>query len=196
MLKNRGNIAKASEFCKEFWRLSRQHAAVGLETQFFPSSFFLALSDWYRLRLKDLLIKTRKNSILYRAGTKCGHLADTGRRILYRILTLFSFFYLRVITMTTIIHMAHESPYGYGWAVYKELMLFTNVFTLNYKLMIIFLCYIAQKYRFAKFESWSGNLFKTVWINFYQFEMWCAKNQKGCHAVCDKYGLIWVFPCA
>ena len=64
--------------------------------------------------------------------------------------------------MTIIIHMAHESPYGYGLAVYKELMLYTNVFTVKYKLIIIFLYYIAQKYRFDKFESWSGNLFQTV----------------------------------
>ena len=64
--------------------------------------------------LKDLLIKMPKNSVLYRAGTKCGHLADTGRRILYRILTPFCFFYLGVITMTIITHIGHESTFGHN----------------------------------------------------------------------------------
>ena len=64
--------------------------------------------------------------------------------------------------MTIIIHMARESPYGYSLALYKELMLYTNVITVNYKLMIIFLCYFAQNYRFAEFESWAGSLFLTV----------------------------------
>ena len=63
--------------------------------------------------------------------------------------------------MTTIIHMAHESPYGYSLAVFKELMLYTNVFTVNYKLMLILLCNIAEKYRFVKFESGSGNRFQS-----------------------------------
>ena len=63
--------------------------------------------------------------------------------------------------MTIIIHMARESPYGSSLAVYKELMLYTNVFTVNYKFMIILLCYIAKKYRFVKFESGSGNRFQS-----------------------------------
>ena len=40
----------------------------------------------------DFLGKMRKNSILYHAGTKCGHFADTGRQDVDRILTPFCFF--------------------------------------------------------------------------------------------------------
>ena len=40
----------------------------------------------------DFSNKIRKNSILYHAGTECGHFADTGRRDVDRILTPFYFF--------------------------------------------------------------------------------------------------------
>ena len=56
--------------------------------------------------------------------------------------------------------------------------------------MIITLCNIDQKFRFALIAAKSGNLFLTESIDTNKFGIWCDKYQKGCRDVCDRYNHI------